>query len=678
MERLSPATLDVGRAWPLGAQCSARGVNFAVFSAHAHAIELCLFDAAGENELARMPLPGRSGDVWHGHLRGAAAGLVYGLRAHGPWQPELGHRFDASKLLVDPCAREIVGRFDWQRSATAANALKSRVVAEPPPRDDVPRPRRPLGDCVIYEAHVKGLTMRHPDVPQALRGTYAGLATDAVIAHLQRLGVTTLSLLPVHQHLDEQRLAERGLTNYWGYNTIGYFAVEPRYASGVGGLTPRDEFRAMVTRLHDAGVEVILDVVFNHTAETDTNGPTLCWRGLDNLSYYRTLPGQPGVYDNLSGCGNALDLRHPRVLQMVMDCLRYWVQVMGVDGFRFDLAPVLGRGAQGFDPDAAFFHAIAQDPVLAGCRLIAEPWDLGPGGYQLGRFPRGWLEWNDRFRDGVRSFWLGGAASRGEFAQRLCASSDLFHARGRAPAESVNFVAAHDGFSLRDLLTYERKCNLANGEGNRDGHDVNHGWNCGAEGESDDAQVLALRSRLQRALLATLLIAQGTPMIAAGDELGRSQRGNNNAYCQDNEGIWIAWATADQRLIEFAARLVELRHRLQPLAEGWYAGTPDERGLRDLAWRSADGTALDADAWSDPSTRTLVAVIGTPGRATGPLLLAVNAEAQTRQFALPAGLWRLLLDTTRDEATFSWQGTSHYPLDAHGLALLELSDKATG
>jgi glycogen operon protein len=680
-------SLGIGRSWPMGAHCDAAGINFAVCSEHADAIELCIFDSDGAHELARLPLPGRSGDVWHGHLAGARAGLVYAYRAHGPWQPERGHRFDADKWLLDPYAREIVGGLAWRRDA--AHALKARVINEAPATADIARPRTPLADSVIYEAHVKGMTMRHPGVPEALRGTYAGLASDAAIAHFKRLGVTALDLLPVHQHLDEERLVAHGLTNYWGYNTIGFFAVEPRYASRADGVSARDEFRAMVRTLHAAGIEVILDVVYNHSAETDESGPTLSWRGLDNRNAYRTLPGQPGVYENLTGCGNTFDIRQPRVLQLVMDSLRYWALQMEVDGFRFDLAPVLGRDERGFEARAAFFQAVAQEPVLAGLKLIAEPWDLGADGYRLGQFPRGWLEWNDRFRDGVRSFWLGGPSSRGEFAQRLCASSDIFQGRGRAPAASVNFIAAHDGFTLRDLLSYETKRNLANGEDNRDGRDANHGWNCGVEGETDDADVLARRALLQRALLATLLLAQGTPMLSAGDELGHSQRGNNNAYCQDNALAWIDWPAADEALIAFTARLIALRRMLRPLPDHWTSdeageagedskggeGPARRAGATEITWFDKTGRALNADAWRDPSARTLHVRIGAragPGRAVRPLLLLVNAERHACDFELPAGEWIAQLQS--DPAP-PWRGATPFTLEAHSLALLSPADR---
>jgi len=662
-------SLQPGRPWPMGAQCDGAGLNVAVFSAHAQAIELCVFDPLGERELARGPLPGHSGDVWHGWLPDAGPGLVYGLRAHGPWRPEHGHRFDPHKVLLDPYAREIVGN--------AAQGFKARVVDDRFDWSGDGPPHTPLADTVLYEAHVKGLTMRHPGVPQALRGTYAGLASDAAIEHLLRLGVTAVSLLPVQQRLDEQRLVAHGLTNYWGYNTIGFFAVEPRLASA--GAAARDEFRAMVKRLHAAGLEVILDMVFNHTAETDDTGPTLCWRGLDNRIYYRTPPGQPGVYENFTGCGNTLDLRHPRVLQFVLDCLRHWVTDMHVDGFRFDLAPVLGRGDHGFDPHAPFFQAIAQDPVLQGVKLIAEPWDIGPGGYRLGDFARGWLEWNDRFRDGMRGFWLRGDVSRGEFARRLCGSADIFQTRGRLPGESVNFIAAHDGFTLRDAVSYEHRHNEANGEGNRDGHSANHSWNCGVEGPTEDAAINQLRERLQRALLASLLLAQGTPMLCAGDELGHSQRGNNNAYCQDNETTWIDWQRADAALIDFTAHVLALRRELRPLAPRWYSGRADTHGEVDLSWWHSDGTPLTGSAWDTPAPRVLGALIRQPGRAGAPLLLLVNAQSEDLPFALPPGPWRALLDTAQRVGEHAWHGAAPaaYPLAARSVALLATSGSAT-
>ncbi len=653
--------LTQGRPWPLGATCDARGVNFAVVSAHARTIDLCLFAADGKTELSRAPLPGRSHDVWHGHLEGAAPGLIYGLRAHGAWRPERGQRFNAHKLLLDPYAREIVGQFEWREEHfgaephhphhadprdNAAFALKARVSDDAYDWGNDVHPHTALADTVLYELHVKGFSKLHSGVPEALRGSYAGLASDAAIAHLQGLGITAVNLLPVQMHLDEQRLTRLGLSNYWGYNTIGFFCVEPRLASGATGLSPRDEFRAMVKRLHQAGIEVILDVVYNHTAESDELGPTLSFRGLDNALYYRLQHQHRATYENHTGCGNTLDLRQPRVLQLVTDSLRYWAGEMHVDGFRFDLATVLGRGDHGFDSRAHFFAAVAQDPLLSRLKMIAEPWDVGPGGYQLGNFPSGWLEWNDRFRDTMRSFWVEQGSHRGEFAHRLCASSNTFQSRGRAPAESLNYAVSHDGFTLRDLVSYNRKHNLANAENNRDGHSHNHNHNCGTEGPSDASDVNALRGRLQRALLATQLLAQGTPMLAAGDEIGHTQRGNNNPYCQDNDITWIAWERGDADLLAFTQRVLALRRHALPLGNRWYDGLADDSGAHDLAWQCADGAPLHGDDWSQPGQLTLACLIGKPGRAAAPLLWLINGSDAAVEFALPPGSWQALLDTS--------------------------------
>jgi glycogen operon protein len=677
--------LQPGRPWPLGATVDAEGLNFAVFSAHATAIELCLYDAAGHTELARAPLPARSGDIWHGHLPGAGAGQVYGLRAHGPWQPQHGHRFNPHKLLLDPYARETVGRFEWHDAHRGQAgddplsrderdngdlALKARVVHDRFDWQGDAAPATAWSDSVLYEVHVRGFSKLHPGVPEAQRGTYAGLASDAALAHLQRLGITAVSLLPVQHFIDEERLVRMGLRNHWGYNTLGFFAVEPRYAAaGAGGRAVRDEFRHMVRRLHAAGIEVILDVVYNHTAETDEFGPTLSWRGLDNASYYRLPEGDGLHYENHTGCGNTLDLSHPRVLQMVMDSLRYWVQEMHVDGFRFDLATVLGRGRHGFDRHAAFFACLMQDPLLAGVKLIAEPWDIGPGGYQLGQFPAGWLEWNDRYRDTMRAFWLGSGVTRGEFARRLCASSDLFQQRGRSPSASLNYVVSHDGFTLRDLVSYDQRHNLANGEGNRDGHGHNLSWNCGVEGPTDDPAVQALRSRLQRALLATLLLSQGTPMLAAGDELGHTQQGNNNPYCQDNPISWIDWSRSDDALIDCCARLIALRRQLLPLGDDWHAESADGSGL---AWCQPSGEPLSSADWNDPAARAIGLRIGRPGRSARPLLLLVNAGDRTLDFQLPPGNWRALLDSSAPAAA-----SGHGPplqLAARCVLLLQLTE----
>lgn len=692
MDAVRTHALQTGQPWPLGAHFDGKGVNFAIVSEHAQAIELCLYDETGQHETARVALPGRSNDVWHGYLPGALPGLVYGLRAHGPWRPERGHRFNPFKLLLDPYAREIVGHFTWRdehfgadlrhplhmdQADNAAHALKARVVHDDHDWAGDEPPRTPLVDSVLYEVHVKGFSARNAAVPEALRGSYAGLAHPASIAHLKQLGITAVSLLPVHYALDEQRLVAMGLTNYWGYNTLGFFCPSPRLASSQGGAAQRAEFRAMVAALHAAGIEVLLDVVYNHTAETDETGPTLSFRGLDNALYYRLPPEHKALYENHTGCGNTLDIREPRVLQLVMDSLRYWVEHMHVDGFRFDLAPVLGRGDNGFERSGPFFTAVAQDPVLSRVKMIAEPWDIGPGGYQVGNFPRGWIEWNDKFRDSMRGFWTQAAAGRpapdrGEFALRLCGSSDLYQPRNRVPGESVNYVVSHDGFTLADLMTYEQRRNEANGENNRDGHGHNLGFNCGAEGPSSDPQVLALRARLQRVLLATALLAQGTPMLAAGDELGHSQGGNNNPYCQDNATTWIDWSQADADLTAFTARVLALRRQALPFGSHWYSGLSDPLGLHDLTWLQADGSLLTGAAWQDAGQRVLGCLIGKPGRARAPLLLLVNGSLADADFQLPAGVWRCWLDTTHPQGHSRWydQGEQAYRLPALSLSLL--------
>ena len=683
-------TLLPGRPWPLGASWDGQGVNFAVFSAHAQAMALCLFDDTGAVETGRLMLPSHTDDVWHGYLTGAVPELVYGLRAHGLWRPDCGHRFNPHKLLLDPYAREVVGVFKWcdehfgadrqhplhmDTRDNAAVALKARVVHDRFNWQDDKSPEIALQDTVLYELHVKGFSKLNLRVPEALRGTYAGLADEASVAHLKRLGVTSVSLLPVHFSIDEERLAGMGLSNYWGYNTLAFFAPDPRLASSQGGLNPRDEFRNMVKILHAQGIEVLLDVVFNHTAESDGTGPSMSFRGLDNASYYRHPPESPGIFENHSGCGNTLDIRQPRVLQLVMDSLRYWVSDMHVDGFRFDLAPVLGRGDQGFEPDGAFFTAVAQDPVLSQVKMIAEPWDIGPGGYQVGNFSRGWLEWNDQFRDVMRGFWLqtdNARRTRGDFALRLCASSDLYQPRNRAPSVSVNYVVSHDGFTLRDLVSYNHRQNQANGEDNRDGHGHNLSHNCGVEGATDDPQINALRGRLQRALLATTMLAQGTPMLCAGDEMGHSQRGNNNPYCQDNDLTWINWMQADEDLIDFTAWVLSLRRQLLPFGNHWYSGLTDTLGLHDVCWLHRDGEVLRGHAWHDKSQRVIGCLIGRPGRAQAPILLMTNPENESHDFMLPAGVWQAVLDTTHPRGVASWrgQGETPYTLPAHSLVLL--------
>ncbi len=671
-----PEQLLPGRAAPLGAHVVDGGIQFAVFSQRAKQIELCIFDSAGTQELKRYALHPTEDGVFSGVLPGAQPGLVYGYRAHGSYRPESGYRFNPHKLLLDPYTREIVGRFEWRPEHfayvhghpegarvldtrdNAAFALKSRVTAPLAYASrTAQRPRRPLSDVVLYELHVKGFTMTLPGIPDALRGTYAGLAHPAAIAHLKRLGVTTLSLLPVHTAIDEQHLADRSLGNYWGYNTIGFFCPDARHSAarrdgndGVGAVI--EEFRAMVATLQAEGFEVVLDVVFNHSAEGDEYGPTISFKGLDNPSWYRLMPDDRSRYENASGCGNTLRLIHPRVTQFVLDALRYWVEVMGVDGFRFDLAPALGRTRHGFDPSAPFWVALRQDPTLSQVHLIAEPWDLGHDGYQLGRMPGRFLEWNDRFRDAVRSYWLGpdahhGAAiGRSEFARRFTASSDLFHHGHRLPGASVNFIAAHDGRTLADVVTYREKHNLANGEHNRDGHSHEVCANFGIEGPSDHPLVIDTRRRVRRALLATALLAQGTPMLCAGDEFGNSQRGNNNAYCQDNATGWLDWCTAGDGDIDFVASILALR-RDDPLLRHprWFATAPDAHEPV-LHWLRPDGEAMQVDDWHDPHAHAFACQLADHAASPPRWCIVFNPGAQPARFRLPNGPWRLAVDSS--------------------------------
>ena len=650
--------LQPGRAYPPGARADGNGVNFALFSEHAEYIELCVFDAEGVHELARHRLPACTDRVWHGYLPGAGPGLVYGYRVHGPFDPARGLRFDPAKLLLDPWAREVVGAFRWgpeHFSAPAGDsvdnsrqALKARVCADRYDWAGDQPLRHALADSVFYETHVRGMTIAHPDVPEPLRGTFAGLASEPILRHLRQLGVTAVCLLPVQFAIDEQRLAAAGMRNYWGYNTLAYFVPDPRLASSGSGQAQRDEFRDMVCALHRAGIEVILDVVYNHTAESDERGPTLSFRGIDNPTWYRLLPGDHAGYDNVTGCGNTVQVVHPVVLQWLMDSLRYWVEEMHVDGFRFDLAVTLGRTRHGFDPDAAFFAALRQDPLLAGVKLISEPWDIGPGGYQAGAFPLGWSEWNGRFRDGIRAFWLRHGVTRGEFARRLCGSSEMFRAGGRQPQASINLLTAHDGFTLHDLVSYDVKHNLANGEDNRDGHDDNLSWNCGIEGPSTDPEILALRAALKRALLATLMLSQGVPQLLGGDELGRSQGGNNNAYCQDNSVNWFDWSLPEPGLVRFLGALAALRKGWPQLRQTrWLDGLPGADGRRDIRWFGSDGEELSPADWDDPVGRTLGCELAWPGDRD--LLILVHGGPGSARFRLPAGTWTLMLDSHTGE-----------------------------
>jgi glycogen operon protein len=683
--RLTTTVLETGRPWPLGATWDGAGVNFALFSAHAQQVDLCLFDAGGAHQIARLPLPGCTDQVWHGYLPDARPGLVYGYRVHGPYEPARGHRFNPHKLLLDPYARAFAGSFRWtdshygyraghaqgdlsfDRRDNAWAMLKSRVLDPAYSWQDDRAPRTPWADTVIYETHVKGFSMTNPAVPVALRGTYGGLAHAASIEYLQRLGVTAVELLPVHELIDERRLVEAKLVNYWGYNSIGFFAPAARYA---GSGDPLCEFRAMIKRLHAAGIEVILDVVYNHTAEAEELGPTLSFRGIDNASYYRLREGR--WQDDVSGCGNTLNVAHPRVLQLVMDSLRWWVSEMHVDGFRFDLATALARGHGGFNPDSAFLHALRQDPLLAGVKLIAEPWDIAV--CETGRFPPGLAEWNDRYRDAARGFWLTGQTSCGEFASRLAGSSDLFRHSGRMPQAGINFITAHDGFTLADVVAYTRKRNEANGQHNADGTDNNRSSNCGVEGPSTDPAVIALRARRQRALLATLLLSQGVPMLVAGDEQGRTQQGNNNAYCQDNAVAWLDWAGADHALAAFAAQLIALRRTHPALRRlTWFDGSPSTLGERDIEWLWRDGGEMTRERWEDGANRCFGFRLGRNHAGESAVLVLLNAAAAAVEFVLPpppGDAWVLTIDTTQDSVTPAVVASRVVTLPAHGLLLL--------
>ncbi|MEP7180640.1 MAG: glycogen debranching protein GlgX [Betaproteobacteria bacterium] len=653
-----------GHHEPLGLTLVPGGANVAVLSAHAQAIVLCLFDTAGDIEVDRIVLPARTGDVFHGFVGGIAAGARYGLRAHGPYEPHHGHRFNAAKLLVDPYARTIDRAFalhpaqfgatdDGARDDTdsAPFVPKAIAVAATVAAPDT-RPRVPWADTIVYELHVRGFTKAHPDVPEALRGTCAGLAHPAAIAHLVRLGITTVELMPIAAAIDERHLAPLGLTNYWGYNPVAWLTPDPRLApSGIG------ELRDCVAALHAAGIEVLLDIVLNHTGEGDERGPTLSLRGLDNATFYRTLPFDAARYVDDTGCGNTVALDRPPAVRLALDTLRHYALAANVDGFRFDLATTLGRRTDGFDPAAPLLAAIAQDPVLRDLKLVAEPWDVGPGGYRAGDFPPSWGEWNDRYRDTVRRFWRGDAGLAGDLATRIAGSADVFAARSRSPSRAVNFVAAHDGFTLADLVAHAHKHNEANGEGNRDGSDANHSWNHGVEGPTADCRIVAARRRDVKALLATLLLSRGTPMLAMGDESGRTQHGNNNAYAQDNALAWLDWAGADRALAGFVTALIAARRRHPALrGDRWLTGEPvDASGIPDVEWRHPDGRAMTAGDWSSANTRALVAVLYVPGTATHAadrVLLAINGGDNSAILARPDPrndyAWQTQVDTFVD------------------------------
>ncbi|MGA6965942.1 MAG: glycogen debranching protein GlgX [Xanthobacteraceae bacterium] len=657
--------LTAGLPHPLGSTWDGRGTNFALFSANAEKVELCLFDRHGRREVERITLPERTEDIWHGYLNDVLPGQLYGYRVYGPYDPERGLRFNSNKLLIDPYAKSISGRLVWSDAHFAYRAGSARADLSFDRRDNARgmpkavvvdeaftwaeerRPSIPWEDTIIYEAHVKGLTQQREDVVPAWRGTFRGIAAPSIIDHLKRLGVTAIELLPIHAFVDDRHLVQRGLSNYWGYNTVGFFAPEARYALDA----PLDAFRSTVSRLHDAGIEVILDVVYNHTAEGNHLGPTLNFRGIDNLSYYRLLPGQPRYYDDFTGCGNALNLTHPRVLQMVMDSLRYWVEICHVDGFRFDLATTLGRGPGGFDRNAPFFAAIRQDPALAGVKLIAEPWDIGMGGYQVGGFPAGWSEWNDHFRRTLRRYWAGEGNLIGELGRRMTASADLFDHDRRSPRSTINHVTVHDGFTLGDLTSYERKHNEANGEDNRDGSDENYSTNCGVEGPTSDPEVRKLRQVLRRNLLSSLFLAQGVPLLLAGDEVANSQNGNNNAYCQDNPTGWVDWSALGQAEDETAliARLSDLRRRFAQLRPRRWVDGRRADGSFGVLWLTPRATEMTEQDWKFPEGRFLSYLLAPLEPDQPALYIVLNAAPETIELILPDiggySSWTVVLST---------------------------------
>ncbi len=670
--------LSEGRPYPLGVTLDADGANFALFSAHAEKVEVCLFDPRDGHETARITLPEYSNEVFHGHIGGIEAGTLYGFRVHGPYAPKLGHRFNPNKLLLDPYARAHRGSLQWRpeifgyklgartRDLTfdardsAPFVPKCVVMPNPPLRTDrPPKPRTAWERTVIYEMSVRGFTMRHPRVAEQDRGTFAGIGDPAVLDYMRSLGVSAVEWLPIHAWLDDAQLLERGLRNYWGYNSIGFFAADPRLFPTGRWIDLGD----IVDDYHRAGLEVILDVVYNHTAEGNELGPTLCFRGIDNFSYYRLMPERPRYYVNDTGTGNTVDLSHPRVLQMVTDSLRYWSEVIGVDGFRFDLATILCRLDTGFSESCGFLQTCLQDPVLGAAKLIAEPWDCGPGGYQVGQFLPGWAEWNDRFRDTARAYWKGDSGAARLLATRITGSADLFDKRGRKPWASVNFITSHDGFTLNDLVSYDHKHNEANGEDNRDGHSHNLSWNHGHEGPTDDPAISQLRERQKRNLLATLLFSQGTPMLTAGDEFGRTQHGNNNAYCQDNEIGWVDWRLVDddpgRSLLEFTRALLGVRRAMPVLHRGRFLGTAyDSIGdVTELRWVSPSGEDLTTDQWNDDHMRCFGLVLDGRARETNiprpgadaTLLWVLNAHHDVVEFTLPDSPgnmhWSCLVDT---------------------------------
>ncbi len=708
---LPRARILEGRPSPRGATWTGLGVNFSIFSANATKVELCLFDDEGEKEVERLELPEYTNQIFHGFVPDARPGTIYGYRVHGPYEPEQGHRFNPNKLLLDPYAKSIIGQLEWNPALfgyqmETANDLtfderdsapfmpKAKVIDPSFTWGDDRLPRTGWDRSVISEVHVRGFTKEHPDVPERYRGTFRGLSDPAVIRHMKSIGVTAVELLPIHTFVNDDYLLEKGMTNYWGYNSIGFFSPARRYGSVQAEAL--SEFKEMVARLHDAGLEVILDVVYNHTAEGNENGPTLSFKGIDNASYYRLLPDQPRYYINDTGTGNTFNLSHPRVIQMVTDSLRYWVLDMHVDGFRFDLGTILARETYGFDQQSGFLRAVGQDPVLQEVKLIAEPWDCGPGGYQVGAFSPGWAEWNDRFRDTVRGFWKGEDGLLPEFATRITGSADKFSWGGRRPWSSVNFITAHDGFTLNDLVSYNEKHNEANGEDNRDGNSNNISWNCGAEGPTDDPEIIELRERQKRNMLATLFFSQGLPMLLGGDEFGRTQGGNNNAYCQDNEISWVNWNHDDagKALIKFTGKLARIRREFPILRrERFLTGAYNEElQIRELTWVTPGGIEMQDENWNDPIAKCMGLILDGRAQATGirrrgidrTLLLITNASHIMVEFSLPqvqgGGDWHLLLDTNQpelqEEPTFPFDHV--YGVTPRSLLLFELRHVPNG
>jgi glycogen operon protein len=710
---IEPRTTPIreGLPHPRGATWDGKGTNFALFSAHATKVEVCIFDENGEQELERIELPEYTNQIWHGYLPDVRPGTVYGYRVHGPYEPDAGHRFNPNKLLLDPYAVAHRGELKWdpaifgyQMESGDDTTFDERDSAPFMPKCVVVDPnfdwhgqsvltevRVPFDDTIIYELHVKGFTKLFPGMPENLRGTYAGLGEEAVVKYIKQLGVTSIELLPVHFFINDSHLLEKGLTNYWGYNSIGFFAPDTRYAAD--RRHPLREFKEMVARFHEAGIEVFMDVVYNHTAEGNERGPTLSFKGIDNATYYRLLPDNPRYYINDTGTGNTLNLSHARVIQMVTDSLRFWAEQTRVDGFRFDLGTILAREPNGFDNQSGFLKACSQDPCLSRIKLIAEPWDLGPGGYQVGAFPPGWGEWNDKFRDTTRKFWTGNAPA-GALTESLCAWPHIFNHQGRRPWASINFVTAHDGFTLNDLFTYNEKHNEANGEDNKDGNSDNSSWNCGVEGPTDDPEINALRQRQIRNVLATLLLAQGTPMVLAGDEFARTQNGNNNAYCQDNEISWVNWELLEknEQLVTFARRLIRMRHKYPILRRNLFLTGQynEELGVKDLTWINANGSEMEQEHWGDTNMRCFGMLLDGRAQVTGirqrgkqaTLLIVINDYHDLVEFTLPdcpgGDTWSLLIDTniTDNSEKGSFKVGDSYGVTARSLLVLALEAAA--